>query len=149
MIYRFTAALLSVVAIATPAWADGSGADPTSLSAWAAFLKDGGPWAFLVIAGYVIWTQRNEIRDLNKSLVTATGKAESVAGAVTNALSSLEAASKVAEGRNTERWEAVKGMSTDLVRVATLVAANAGAIESLRTAVGGLSSPQGSHRGPH
>lgn len=114
------------------AWADGLG-DPTSLSAWAGVLKDGGPWAFLVIAGWVIWGQKNEIKELNKDLITATGKAEKVAGDITNAIESLEAANKSASDRNDERWASVKDMSEGLTKVGSMVGGNGDAIRDLRS----------------
>ena len=121
-------------------------ADGPSAEAGVNLVRDGGPWGLAsLFASVIVWLafrdgkKDEEIKALNKALVAAAGKAETVAGDNTAALKSLEQANRATGDMNTERWDTEsKGMSLDIAKVGLGVSGNAAAIGDLKSTIEGL-----------
>ncbi len=143
---------LAVVVFSDTAWAQTAEAVKAAADAANAIQNQGGILGSVaVLAGILacviivvlyrkIGSQDKEIRELNGDLVTAVRQAETTSANVTNALQSLEKANRAASDVAGERWDAVKGMSVDIVKVALLVEGNKASIATLQTVLEGLRS---------
>ena len=135
---------LAVWVLSGPARAEGApGLDVSAL------LRDGGPWGALTVAAVIIWylwsrlgTKDDEIRDLNKDLITATGRAEKVAGDNTAALQAFDARAAVRSEKDADKWAAIKQLGEDATRTTAVVTGNAEAmrrsevaLEAIRVAI--------------
>ena len=133
---------LSVVVFSNPAWAEGGGISTDQL---VEALKAGGPWGMVGLCFTVIvilWngnsSRDDEIKSLNKDLITAVRQAESTAGDSANAIKAFEIENRNAAAVAQERWDAVKGMSSDITKVGMLVDGNKQGIADLKTTIEGL-----------
>lgn len=131
MLLRIALILAIVVLRPVAAWAEGAG---PSLDV-ASLLKDGGPWGAVTVCCAVIWflwnragSKDEEIKALNKDLITAARAAEKLVGDNALAIQRFDEGARVRAADDAERWSMLKRMNEEFTRIAMLVSNNGEAI---------------------